>query len=254
MPYVDTAAGRLFYAEKDDPLATRPPMILVHGAGADHLVWSAEIRRMPDMRVIAVDLPGHGRSDPPGRQSITAYAESVRQLMTALDIPRAIVAGHSMGGAIAQAMGVHMRQVVAGLILIGTGARLKVNPALLSAILEDAEAAAAMIARWEWAKGVDERMRQLGKRQLLATDPRVIYGDYLACDQFTMVDLLTAIEAPTLILGGTADKMTPLALSEELAANIPNQTLVKIGGGGHKMFLEQRQLVADHIARWLATL
>lgn len=254
MPIIQTQAGKIFYAEKDDPLSKRPPLILVHGAGADHLVWSGELRRLPGMRVIALDLPGHGRSEPPGRQSIIAYADSVRLLMEALHIPRAIIVGHSMGGAIAQTMAIHMRQIVAGLILIGTGARLKVNPKILNTVLSEPEAVADMITRWEWAGGADETMRRLGKRQLMATDPKVIYGDYLACDTFVMTDQLPWIEAPTLVIGGTADKMTPFAMSEALAAHIPKSTLVKVEGGGHKMHLEQRQLVADQVSRWLQSL
>jgi pimeloyl-ACP methyl ester carboxylesterase len=254
VPTIETAAGKIFYAEKENPFSKLPPLVLVHGAGADHVVWSAEIRRLPDVRVIALDLPGHGRSTPPGRQTIIAYAESVGQLLKALNIACAIIAGHSMGGAIAQAMGVYMKTQVAGLILIGTGARLKVNPKILTTVQQDPEAVADMITRWEWAPGIDERMRHLSKRQLLAIDPQVIYGDYLACDTFIIEDQLSSITAPTLIIGGTADKMTPFAMSQALAAQIANSTLVRIEGGGHKMFLEQRQLVADHITHWLRSL
>jgi len=177
MPTVETPAGKMYYAQKDDVLSQRPPLIIIHGAGSSHLEWSAEIRRLPGLRVIAPDLPGHGRSPRPGRDSIMAYAECIRQLMDALNISKALIAGHSMGGAIAQTMGVHMRQYVAGLILIGTGGRLKVNPKILETVRRDPEAVADMIDRWQWKQNPDERMIRLSKQQLLSTDPNVIYGD-----------------------------------------------------------------------------
>jgi pimeloyl-ACP methyl ester carboxylesterase len=251
MPFLKTPTGRLFYAKKDDPLSRRPPLILVHGAGVDHLIWPAELRRLPGLRVIVLDLPGHGRSDPPGRRSVAAYAESVRELMEHLDIGRAILAGQSMGGAIAQTMALQMSDRVAGLVLIGTAARLAVNPVILNTILNDPVAVADLFVRWYWAKETGDRLRALGKKQLLAIDPQVTYGDYLACDAFDLTDQLAQITAPTLIIGGEADKMTPFSLSESLAAQISRSTLVKLEGAGHLLHLERPQEVADHITRWL---
>ncbi len=251
MPVVATTAGKIYYAEKDDPLSRHVPLILVHGAGSNHLTWSAEIRRLPGTRVIAPDLPGHGRSPLPGHQSMSAYAESVRQLMAALEIPRAVIVGHSMGGGIALTMGIHMREVVAGLVLVATGAQLKVNPKILNTVLDDPEAVVDMIMRWAWSRDADEDVRRQGRKQLMATSPEVMYGDYLACDNFDIVDHLTEIEVPTLIVGAKNDKMTPLALSETLTAGITQSTFVRIEGAGHMIPLERPQAVADHLSRWL---
>lgn len=251
MPTVATSAGTIYYAEKEDPLSRRVPLMLVHGAGTDHLTWSAELRRLAGQRVIALDLPGHGRSPAPGRQSMVAYAECVQQLMEALDIPRAVIAGHSMGGGIALTMAVHMPERVAGLVLVATGARLAVNPKILNTVLEDPKAVVEMIMRWAWARDVDEQVRRLGRKQLLATPPEVMHGDYLACDHFDVKDHLSQIEAPTLIISGTADKMTPPELSEILADNIARSILERIEGAGHMIPLERPQVVADQVARWL---
>lgn len=251
MPFVDTPTGKIFYAEKDDSLTQYPPLILVHGAGVDHTSWPAEIRRLPDMRVIALDLPGHGKSDGPSHQNMMAYAENVHSLMDALHIEKAIIAGHSMGGAIAQTMAVYMSQRVAGLILIGTGAKLGVNPALLETVKNDYAAAVALITKWEWAKETSDDLRRIGKRHLLATAPEITYGDYLACAHFDLTDSVAKIKVPALIIGGGADKMTSFQLSEALADKIPNSTLVKIDGAGHKMPMERPQEVAGLITRWV---
>ena len=251
MPSVETSVGKIYYAQKDDVLSQKPPLIIIHGAGSNHLEWSADIRRLAGLRVIAPDLPGHGRSPLPGRDSIVAYAESIRQLMDALNIPKALIAGHSMGGAIAQTMGVHMRQYVAGLILIGTGGRLKVNPKILETVRDDPVAVAELIDGWQWKQEPDERMIRLSRQQFLSTDPQVIYGDYFACSQFNILDQLPNISAPTLVIGGDSDQMTPFRLSEELASQLPNAKLIKISDAGHKILLEYPRLAADHISRWI---
>ncbi len=251
MPFVATPIGKLFYAEKDEPLSPYPPLILVHGAGVDHSSWSAEIRRLPDVRILAVDLPGHGQSEGAGYQSVVAYAESIKALMDALKIERAIIAGHSMGGAIAQIMAVSMPARVAGLVLVGTGAKLGVNPSLVETIKNDYPAAVELITKWEWAKETGEDLRRVGRKQLLATPSAVTYGDFVACGLYDLSDTVAKIQVPTLIIGGGADKMTPFALSEGLAAQIPNSTLVKIEGAGHKMPMERPQEVAQAILRWV---
>ncbi len=251
MPVIETAAGKMFYAERDDPLSKNLPLILVHGAGSDHLTWPAELRRIAGRRVLTMDLPGHGRSALPGRQSAMAYAESVRQLMVALSIPRAIIVGHSMGGAVALTMGVSMPEIVGGLVLIATGARLAVNPQILNMVREDHEAVVDMIMKWAWSSGADEKARRLGRKQMLSISPEVTYGDYVACDSFGIEEQLGSISAPTLVIGSTMDKMTPLHLSETLKNDIPNATLMAVEGAGHMLPLEQPQRVADYVVRWL---
>ena len=199
MPTVETPSGKIYYAQKDDALSQKPPLIIIHGAGSNHLEWSAEIRRLPGVRVIAPDLPGHGRSPLPGRDSIIAYAESVRHLMDALNIPKAIIAGHSMGGAITQTMGVHMRQYVAGLILIGTGGRLKVNPKILDTVRDEPEAVAAMMDNWQWKRNPDEHTIRHSRQQLHSLPPTELYGDLFACSSSYLPQSLTPHAATTSI-------------------------------------------------------
>ena len=76
-------------------------MVLIHGAGGDHLFWPPEMRRLPDYRVITLDLPGHGKTEGPGCQSIQDYARDVAEFMDVASLSRAVFVGHAMGGAIA---------------------------------------------------------------------------------------------------------------------------------------------------------
>jgi pimeloyl-ACP methyl ester carboxylesterase len=86
------------------------------------------------------------------------------------------------------------------------------------------------------------------------TPPEVIAGDYAACDAFDVRERLGQITAPTLVVGGTADQMTPLKYAEFLAEKIPGAKLARIEGAGHMVMLEQPELVAQHVEQFLATI
>ena len=127
------AAG-LHYFLHDRGSIQKPTLVLVHGAGGDHLFWPPEIRRLPDYRVITLDLPGHGKTGGPGCQSIQDYARSVANFMDVLGLCRAVFVGHAMGGAIALALAYDYSDQVAGIGLISSGARLPIP----SSVMENA--------------------------------------------------------------------------------------------------------------------
>ncbi len=251
MPYTQVADVKLYYTDHRKPESTYPPVIMVHGAGGTHLDWPILLRRLPQSNAIALDLPGHGKSAPPGQHSIPAYADGVIGLMDALALPQAVIAGHSMGGGIAQTIALEYPERVRGLILLGTGAKLRVHPDILARVRDHHAEIADLLKTWIWADDAPSALRDAGYAQLMNTPPQVIYGDYLACDNFDIRDRLSEISAPTLVIGGTADKMTPLKFSQYLADNIPHAALFTVEGGGHMMALEQPQTVTDAIAAWL---
>lgn len=244
------AENGIWYADHRDLTLHRPPVLMVHGAGGTHIDWPAELRRMPEANAIIPDLPGHGRSKVPARSSISAYAADMIGLLDVLKIPRAILLGHSMGGAIVQTMALHYPNRVRGLILIGTGAKLSVHPDILNGLLSDYEKTVQMIVDWQWAEGY-EQVKRLGYRRLLETDPKVLYSDFSATNAFDLRGQIAQIHVPTLIIGGTADKMTPFKFSTYLHEQIAGSQLVSVEGGGHMMALEQSQVVASAVQRWL---
>jgi pimeloyl-ACP methyl ester carboxylesterase len=251
VPHIRTSEGSLYITDHrraDNPAL---PVVLVHGAGGSRLDWPPLLRRLPQANAIAIDLPGHGKSPGPGRKTVSDYARCVAALLDALDIPQAIIAGHSMGGAIAQMMALDHAERVHGLVLIGTGAKLRVHPDILDRVLTDPQAVAALLKDWIWGPGTPESMRQLAYDQLMQTPPEIIHGDYLACDAFDVRERLEEIRAPALVIGGTADAMTPHKFSAFLRDHLPNADLVTVEGGGHMMALEHPAFVTDAIRTWL---
>ena len=251
MPTISTSRGDIWYRDYRKAETTRPPVLFVHGAGAMHLDWPVQLRRMPTANALALDLPGHGNSPGTGRDSAKDYADDVLALLDALDVPQAIIAGHSMGGAIAQTLALEASERVLGLILMATGAVLKVNEVIFTSIQDNVEAAATMIINWEWSKEVNQELKDIGRERLLSMDPETLYNDFAACDKFNVQGRLQDIQVPTLVIGGTFDKMTPASLSDELEQKIPDAEQVMFTGAGHMVMLEKPDAIARVVQDWL---
>ncbi|PJF22353.1 MAG: alpha/beta hydrolase [Phototrophicales bacterium] len=249
MPRIKTAHGEIYFT--DHRKSERIPVIFVHGAGGSHLDWGASLRRLPEANAIALDLPGHGKSPAPGRSSIPDYAADVIGLIDTLNVPQAIIAGHSMGGAIAQTIALTYPQRVHGLILIGTAGKLVVNPYIIEKSQSDQDELAQTLVKWMWGKNATDDMRLFSYQQLMRVSPQVLHDDYIACNHFDIRDKLSDIHMPTLVIGGSADKMTPIKFSEYLAEHIPQAQLVVIPDGGHMMMLEQPEIVTQAVKDWL---
>lgn len=252
MPY----AGDMFYfMHNDENAGEKPPLALIHGAGGDHLYWPPEIRRLAGRRVYAIDLPGHGKSRGRGEQSIQDYAGKVREWLGATGHRRAVLGGHSMGGAIALSLALDYPDCAAGLALIGSGACLRVNPALLEMLADPEKYSQAVeaIIRWSFSPQAPTRLVQLAASRMAQTAPGVLYQDLVACNNFDVSERLAEIHLPTLVICGSADKMTPLRLSSQLTAGIPEAQLETIPEAGHMVMLEQPQAVAAAMAKFLST-
>jgi len=243
MPFANVGSDSIYYTEHGRALAGAPraaPMLLVHGAAASHLVWGMQARALGEItRTVALDLPGHGRSQPPGRSTMEGYRDVLLGLLDALGFNRAVVVGHSMGGGIAQTLALSQPDRVAGLGLIGTGARLRVLPAILEGILDDFENTARLVVEYAYAPGVDAAMRERALAEFRACPPAVTHGDFTACDRFDLMARLAEIRAPTLVIGGREDLMTPVKYSEFLSSKIANARLVLIENAGHSVMIEK---------------
>jgi pimeloyl-ACP methyl ester carboxylesterase len=252
MPYLHLDRQRLYYTRTPwlpDP--GLPALLLVHGAGGSHLDWPGQLRRLAGANVYAVDLPGHGRSDQPGRDSIDAYAGDVTALVQALALQKVIVAGHSMGGAIALTLGLQQPPWLLGLVLAGTGARLRVTDSILNQILPHFDTAVNTITRFYWAENAAAHLIENGRQALRQNDPKVLYDDYVACNNFDVLGRLGEIAVPALVISGTADPLTPVKYGQYLAGQIRNSRLAVVEGAAHMMILEQPEVVAAAVQAFI---
>ncbi len=250
MPYITIESNHIFYAHPQrQPYPTS--LVLIHGAGGSHLDWPPEILRLPETAVYALDLPGHGRSAAPGRQTIDAYADDIIAILDALQLKNVILAGHSMGGAIAQTIALRQHPAVQGLVLIATGARLRVAPAILDNSVEQFDQVAALISKSVWGPNVDPALVEAGAVRYLENDSYVVQGDFLACNQFDLRDQLPTIQLPTLVIGAAADMMTPPKFSHYLAEHLPQGELLIFDNVGHFIPQEKPSELASAIQTFL---
>lgn len=235
----------LFYRQHDrDADPARPPLLLVHGAGGMLAHWPSQLRRLPQTAVYALDLPGHGKSAGAGCTTIEDYADVVAGFIEALELPPVLLAGHSMGGAIVQEVALRFPGKLAGLGLVATGARLKVAPMILDGLQISFDETAVQIAEFVYGPNVTPEMRAEYAAHLQQTDPALLHGDFSACDAFDRRGQLAQLQLPTLIICGTADRMTPPKFSHNLHEQLPASELHLIGGAGHMVMLEQPDGVA----------
>jgi pimeloyl-ACP methyl ester carboxylesterase len=228
--------------------------MLVHGAGGNLMHWPGELRRLPGCEVVALDLPGHGHSEGAAHRQITSYAPVVAKFAEALSLPRFVLGGHSMGGAVALEVALQYPEMLAGLILVATGAKLPVAPELRRAIQDDYEGAAGLVAAWSQGACPDTNLMRIYLQRLREMDPQVLYRDYSACNAWDRMSDVGRITVPTLVICGDADRMTPLPCSIDLEQRITNAQLVIVPNGGHMIMLEQPALVAGVIQQFLAGL
>ncbi len=252
MPEIILDGEELHYRQHRGALQPpMPPLVLVHGAGGNLMHWPGEVRRLPNQTVYALDLPGHGRSKGRARQDIGAYAEVVHEFTAALGLPAFVLAGHSMGGAIALECALRHAARLAGLILVSSGARLPVDPQILDGIRDDYHATAALLTSWALGEHVESGTARIYLQRLREVNPDVFYADLLACKKFDRTADLHRISVPTLVICGEADRMTPIEHSRYLVQGIADARLITVPGAGHMVMLEQPGAVSMAIAAFL---
>ncbi|MDP6353122.1 MAG: alpha/beta hydrolase [Alphaproteobacteria bacterium] len=240
----------------------KPLTVFVHGAGMDHTVWALQTRYFANhgQSVLAVDMPGHGRSDGPALTSVGAMADWLGQLIGAAGFEQAMLVGHSMGAiATLEAAARHPDQV-RKLALLGAAPTMPVHPDLLAAARDDIDLAVQFIVSWAYGTRAHIGGTQApglwmlagGRRLLHQAAPGVLATDFAACADYAGGAAAAArVRAPTLILCGDSDRMTPARESRKFEAAIAEARLVMIPGGGHMMMVEQPDATLDALKAFL---
>jgi len=247
-----TAAGLYYFAHGED-LDNRPPVLLLHGAGGSHASWPPQIRRLNGQRVFAPDLPGHGKSDGLGSQEIVEYAKAIVEFMKAIRLGPAVVIGFSMGSAIALSLALRYRKRALALGLIGSGAKMRVaestlelasNPSMFLPAIET-------VVEDSYSPNVDPYIKELAVQQMAETRQAVLYSDFLACDAFNAMEKVNKIQIPTLLITGSADRMTPPNRAQYLQSQIEGAQLEIVEGAGHMVMIERPDEVAALLTDFL---
>jgi pimeloyl-ACP methyl ester carboxylesterase len=242
-------AGKIHYRKYSGGAEDKAPLILIHGAGGSYLHWPSEIRRMSGENTLAIDLPGHGASPGEGKDVIDAYARDVIEFMDELGINHTVIIGHSMGSAIAQMLSLDCPERVKAMILIGTGAKLRVHPNLIQYCSNESTypQAVSQVMEWAFSAQADQRLVELAGERMADTSHTVVHKDFLACNVFDLRDRVKDIKQPVLVICGSEDQMTPLRYSQFLIEELPTAHLEIVPSAGHMVMLEQPDIVANLI-------
>ena len=242
---------------------SEPLVVLVHGAGMDNTVWQLHSRFLAHhgYRVAAVDLPAHGRSAGPPLESIDAIAAWIWQFGDHIGELRVSLVGHSMGALAALAATAAEPDRVAALVLLGVAATMPVHPDLLDAAERRDPVAYDLIT--DWAHGPrahvgGHRAPGLwmtgGARRLLRRDTEgALATDLMVCANYDgAVDAAGKVTAPTTLVLGTRDRMTPPSNAEPLAAALGDVEIATIPDAGHMMMVERPDEVRAALGSGLA--
>lgn len=248
-------ANGMYCSTFDDGTLSRPPVILLHGAGSDRLCWPVAIRRLPGQKVIALDLPGHGRSESVALQSIDEYAEAVLTFMRGMGIYKASLVGHSLGSAIALTLALHHPERVACLAVISGGASLNIPPDLLTAFSNPTSLKEGldMLKKVLFGPLASANLQRQVIDKLQGVRQGVLYGDWLACARFDLRDSVQQIKTPAWIVAGDHDQLTPPYQSRFLAKKIKKATLQLVPKAGHMLILEAPEVVSRGLIEFLNT-
>jgi pimeloyl-ACP methyl ester carboxylesterase len=248
------------------PAAVAPGrcVVFVHGALNDHSVWTLLARWYAHhgYAVLAVDQPGHGRSDGPPLASVEALADWLVALLDAAEVQSAHLVGHSMGSLVALETAARAPERAAGLVMVGTAIPMKVSPALLAAAREEPARAIAMVNAFShsgiapkpsypgpgaWLHGASaalmHRMQELG-----AEDGNLFEHDFGVCDAYAHgMTSAAAVRCPAHLVVGARDVMTPARATTEIATAL--KATVHRVDAGHALMQEAPDAVLNALRR-----
>ncbi len=254
-----------------------PPLILIPAGGSHTSTWRFNLDALSQSHDVCVlDLPGSGYTDKPATFPYThrSYAEFVRDFMTAVGIPKAALAGQSLGGTVALEFALDFPELTAGVILIGSGGYPRGDRARLMNFLRHPLVNATLMSLSSYPPVVKALYRYIYFRPDLFVGDTALIAE--ACDinrtpharqayywmqrglgfDFAIPDVsrIKSVSAPTLLLWGREDRVVGVETAERFHHDIAQSHLVVVDGAGHMVHEEKPEAVNHAILDFLNTL
>ena len=238
---IENKAGNIAYITGNRAIDPEKPTILfIHGSGGSSALWENQVDALKThVNTIALDLPGHGRSSGPGLDRVEDYSAAVADFIETAGIPAPIPCGLSIGGAIVLQLVLEHKTRFKAAILVNTGARLRVMPLLFETIKNDYKGYLNSITAFAASGKTDPVKLASFMAESAKCPPEVTYGDFTACERFNVMEKLSAITTPVLILTAEDDKLTPPKYGSYMKEHINNAFMTDIKDAGHLSPLEQ---------------
>lgn len=236
-------------------------IVFVHGAALDHTVWLLQSRYFAHhgRNVLALDLPGHGRTEGPLIDSIPGMADWVYSVVDALGIANVILVGHSMGSLVTLEAAARYPERTTRLALLGSAVPMAVADPLLNAARDNRHAGLDMINIWGHSAAAQiggsetPGMWMTGSaiRLLERAGPNVLFNDLNACNEYGQgLESAARVACPTLLLAGRNDIMTPAKVARELVDALPDGRM-RLLDCGHLLMSEKPNEVLDELIEFI---
>ncbi|KQQ97563.1 alpha/beta fold hydrolase [Massilia sp. Leaf139] len=248
--------------------AALPTVVFIHGAQNDHSVWGLQSRWFAHhgYGVLAVDLPGHGRSAGPALATVEAMADWLLAVLDAAGVAQAVLVGHSMGSLVSLEAAHRAPGKVRALAMLGTTYPMKVSDTLLATARDDEGMAIDMVNIWShstWAHkpsspgpgfSVMGGARRLMQRMSALNPQQLFHKDFSACNAYANGEAAAAaVRCPVLFIFGSKDMMTPARSTEALTSAMAHGKVVQVDAG-HSLMSEQPDAMLDALAAFTSTL
>lgn len=246
-------AGKISYLTGSWPLRDElPTIIFLHSAGCKAEAWQKQMEGLAESaNTIAVDLPGHGGSTGPALVDVPAMAATVAEFMREIKVNQPILCGLSMGSAVTLQFLLDYPEMAGAGIVIGTGARMRVAPMIFEAIAKDYAGFVNLMSKLAFAASASDNVVQEVSELMLSCNPAVTVADFQACNSYDVMERISKINQPVLIISGAEDKMTPSKYADYLEQHLAKATRCHLPATGHMIPhekpLEVNQAIRDFI-------
>ena len=250
MPFLEYKEKQIFYQIKE--AETDQAIIFIHGSGGNSNLWKHQLNKLDgNSSIIAIDLPSHAQSDNFSDLSLELYVDVLKNLIDSLKLKEVMLAGHSLGGAVIQSYYFKYPEKVSALILIGTGARLRVSPFTFDLLKNNFQEFLKSSPIRAFYQKTSKETTDYYIKEVSKTDKAVIYNDFSICDKFDVMDKMNLIKIPCLIICGKDDKLTPPKYAIYFNDKIEQSKLVIINKAGHIVMLEKPEEVNQAITNFI---
>ncbi|NJK82090.1 MAG: alpha/beta hydrolase [Chloroflexaceae bacterium] len=246
--FFDTPQGKLFVVQYG---AGSPPLVCLHGAANTHQHWDGPLHVFGDItRSIALDLPGHGLSDPPSYDRVDEYSTALLSLLDAMGLDAAVVVGYSLGGAIALQMALDAPQRVRGLILLSAGATLDVVNNFLEALKDIPDNGIDLLSHMLYSTHATVGIGKTGVEAFQSISLQTLRNDIAVCQAFDIRARLHEITCPALIIAGAQDQIIPPDYAHYLHEHLADSELLILEQAGHLLPIEKPAEIGAAMRSW----
>ena len=223
------------------------PIILLHGMGGSHLSWPPLLRRIYGLRVYAIDLPGHGKSPFPYCHDLEHLSECLYGWVQGMGFYHVVLAGHSLGGALALTFARRHPERTAGLMVLSCGRYFNVPYGLLSSLRSPAKMfrAVELLKKTAFHEEFPQTSRRKIMHPLLDLNPDMLLADLEMGREFRFEEMPGSYRGQTLICGGKEDAYAPPNSLRQLQHMIPGSTLYIYDNAGHMLVHEKTEEVYE---------